>query len=591
MNRHKSFFIDPFTLQMARALARGLSQTYNVSPPLLDIALNFCTPPRKEMAHLSFPCFFLSKKLKAKPQEIARLLAKACNTDPVFEQTLAEGPYLNLFFQSEFIVKHLLTPIKQGHFFSTPKKEMAPFLIEFSQPNTHKTLHVGHMRNLCFGHALSTLLKRRGFSVITCTYPGDVGTHVAKCLWYLKYHNKETPPRGKEGQWLGDMYTKAIKKLETVPDPQTKNQLSEILAQLTRQEGDFFAIWKKTRAWSTELMKALYGWTHTHFDHWFWESEVDLPSQKWIKELYKQGKLEKSEGAIGIHLGEKLKFCLLLKADGNGLYATKDLYLARMRWEKFAFSQCIYIVDNRQEWYFLQIFETLKRLGYEELAGKSIHLKYNFVELKSGPMSSRKGNILPIMDLIKEMSNLVKTRHLEKYIPSWSKQKIEQTASQIAEGAIKFGMNEQDLNKKIVFDKEEWLKWDGKSGPYIQYAYARTQSLLAKHRAGDNKAAKSGENKELITVKDLCPEEWNLIMELGKASTVLEKSAWELKTSPLCHYIYDVSKSFAQFYQNCKVLEETDTTRKAFRLLLVESTGSVLKEVLFCLGIEAPNQM
>ena len=448
-----------------------------------------------------------------------------------------------------------------------------------------------------------------------------MGAHVAKCLWYLKHHNTEPLPTDNKGQWLGAIYTRAYQQFEKTKNPlqkeKNKKQITDILQQLQKKRGEFYDLWKETRLWSKNLMDEVYKWAGVQFDHWYWESEIDEPSVEWVKKLYQQKKLQLSESAIGMDLGETLGFCLLLKSDGNGLYATKDLYLAKKKFADHKPTKNVYIVDQRQEAHFQQIFKVLENISFKEQAKKSVHLKYNFVELKNGAMSSRAGNIVPIMTLIETMTDYIIETFLKKYKGEWLEEKIKNTAHIIAQGAIKYGMNEQDLNKKIVFDMREWLKLDGRSGPYIQYAHARACSLLKKSGppseneevipSGREKGGlKSGAAKEKgqrnyekiipegykINMAALHPpEEWNLVLHLSWFSLTMEKCAWQMKTSPVCHYLFELAQKFSRFYQNCPISTLDNEEQKKFRLLLVQVVKRTLEEGLSILSIPAPEQM
>ena len=410
-----------------------------------------------------------------------------------------------------------------------------------------------------------------------------MGAHVAKCLWYLKYHNTEPVPDRRKGAWLGAVYSKAFQTFEQTDKEQNQKKITEILRQLQNKSSEFYKLWQQSRRWSQTLMEEVYQWAGAKFDHWYWESEMDAPSVKWVRDLLNQGKLKVSESAVGMDLG-KLGFCLLLKSDGNGLYATKDLYLARKKFEDHNPAKNIYIVDQRQEGHFKQVFKVLENIGFKKEAEKSQHLKYNFVELKTGAMSSRAGNIVPIMTLIEKMTDYIKTAFLKKYEEEWTKEKINHTAYIIAQGAVKYGMNEQELNKKIVFDMKEWLKIDGRSGPYIQYAHARACSLLKKARA-ENKTIKA---KALFLHS---PEEWDLILHLSWFSLVMEKCAWRMTTSPVCYYLFDLAQKFSRFYQNCPISTLDNEEQKNFRLFLVQAVKNSLREGLAVLSIPAPEQM
>jgi arginyl-tRNA synthetase len=581
-------YLDPLYLQSAEKIKTLLEKKGVGDLTVAGIARDFSEPPQLEMGHLAFPCFQLAKTLKRKPNEIAIELAAEIAGLGFFSEAKAVGPYLNLFFSAQTLGELVVAPLLSEKLLTIPELKMNPVLVEYSQPNTHKELHVGHMRNLCLGNALVRMLKYSGRPVVANTFPGDVGTHVAKCLWYLKFHNQEQPVAGKEGEWLGRMYSVAHNKLEdekgTPQEEINRQQLTEILKQLEQKSGEFYDLWKKTREWSIALMKKLYDWADVHFDVWFWESDVDSASVAWVKELYAQGKLQESKGAVGLDLeAEKLGFCLLLKSDGNGLYATKDLELARRKFEKYNPSQSVYVVDMRQELHFKQVFAALKHIGFEEQADRCFHLKYNFVELPDGAMSSRKGNIIPITDLINQMHEHVKTHYLSRYADEWSAEEVDATADMVTQGAIKYGMNSMDPNKKIVFKMEEWLKLDGESGPYIQYAHARICSLLEK-----NKVDISGPTSFSKLTE---PSELQLLMKIAQFNKVVESGAQNLKTAQLCSYLYDLAKNFNSFYHDSPIGKLEDQELKQARSALAAATAKVLKQGLALLGIPAPAKM
>ncbi len=581
--------LDPIYLTMAHALQKALVELGVVDASVEKIAAELTTPPKVEMGHFAFPCFQYAKALQKKPTELAQELAhklQAPFSKAPFSKSQVAGPYLNLFLSPQELGKSVIAPLQKGQLLQRAPQKMDPILIEYSQPNTHKELHVGHMRNMCLGNALVRILRYTGRPVVANTYPGDVGTHVAKCLWYMKYHNSQSAPTEGKGEWLGKMYSLAHNKLEdergTPQEEVNRQQLTAILKQLEQKSGEFYELWQQTRKWSIDLMKALYAWADVQFDVWYWESEVDSASVKAAEELYQQGKLTKSEGAIGLDLeAEGLGFCLLLKTDGNGLYATKDIELARRKFATYKPSRSIYVVDMRQELHFKQVFAVLKNIGFAE-AEKCFHLKYNFVELPDGAMSSRKGNIVPIMELIHRMRDHVKTHYLARYNEEWSQQEIDQTADMVTHGAIKYGMNAMDPNKKIIFKMEEWLKLDGESGPYVQYSYARIQSLLQK--IPQTSATVNFAKLEM-------PVELELSLKLAQFNKTVENCAQNLRTSTLCIYLYETAKLFNSFYHDCPIGKIDDVELQQARLALVQATGDLLKKGLELLGIPAPGRM
>ncbi len=560
-------------------------------------------PPNLELAHLAFGCFIVSKELKKSPAAVSTELCQSITTnfnlaDYGVQSVVAAGPYLNFKVTPEFLYQNVVADILDLSYFKRELMSQAlsqKTMIEYSQPNTHKELHVGHMRNLCLGDSLIRLMRRAygNEKIISTTFPGDVGTHVAKCLWYIKNHVSEFEFQQKSqteerGEWLGRMYSAGNLKLEdeaNIPEQfeRNKKQLTEILKQLEHQSGEFFDLWKETRQWSVDLMNKVYQWAGVEFDRWYWESEVDAASVETVKKYYMEGKLQKSEGAIGLDFSaDNLGFCLLLKSDGTGLYATKDLELARRKFEEFKIQKSVYVVDQRQALHFKQVFKTLEHLGFEQ-AKDCFHLQYNFVELPDGAMSSRKGNIVPLMHLVSSMQDHVKNEYLSRYEKEWSEAEIELVADTVAKGAIKYGMLKQDTNKKIVFDMAEWLKLDGESGPFIQYSYARINSLLKKFSYDHTQKINGSLLSHVAEIQ--------MMQHLMNFNSQILTSADGYKPASMCSYLYDTAKKFNVFYHECSIGNAENEDLKKARLALAYATGLVLKEGLALLGIPVPERM
>lgn len=587
---------DPIRKLVSESILAALkAMGCDVLPSMEELALQLVEPPQSAMGDLAFGCFILAKNLKKSPAVLAQELSQALQGMDVasrgIEKFAPAGPYINFTLKSDMIGREILNPILEGSFFQTKLTKNNPkTMIEFSQPNTHKELHVGHMRNACLGDALVRMGRYAGLDIISATFPGDVGTHVAKALWYLKYHHQGPLPTTDRGEWLGKVYSKAHLMLEdqigTAQEEKNREQLTTILKQLENKSGEFYDLWKETRQWSIDLMKHVYAWAGIQFDQWYWESDVDSASVEYVKKLFAEGKLVKSEGAIGYDLeAEKLGFCLLLKSDGTGLYATKDIELARRKFEDFKIEKNIYVVDMRQELHFKQVFKVLEKIGFPQ-AKDCFHLKYNFVELPDGAMSSRKGNIVPLMELVHRMEEMVKKEYLSRYKGEWSEEEINHTAHQVAQGAIKYGMLRMDTNKKIVFDIAEWLKLDGESGPFIQYSGARIQSLVRKLSENKSDFYKQA-NYSLLTHAT----EKQLMQALLQFHSTVLSAVEGSKPHVLCTYLYDVSKRFNQFYHDCSIGQAETAELKTARLALAQSTGLILKKGLEILGIPSPEKM
>ncbi|MBF0315201.1 MAG: arginine--tRNA ligase [Oligoflexia bacterium] len=596
-------YIDPIKKDLSHFLL-GIIEKSGAACSVDMLQKNFCAPPSLDLGHIAFPCFFLAKSLKKAPLQIASTLAQTIAALPaaarptLIKQAKAEGPYLNFYLDLKELGTLVLEQIlqeDQTFFKITISGQALPkTMIEFSQPNTHKELHVGHMRNLALGDSLIRLYRYCGFPVVSTTFPGDVGTHVAKCLWYLKHHQKEAIPTTmeKRGEFLGKIYTLAHKKLEeelgTPLESENREILTQILKELHQGHGEYFNLWKESREWSLLQMRNLYKWSDVHFDQWYFESEVDAPSVALIKKYLEKGLFVQSEGAVGVDLSsDNLGFCLLLKSDGNGLYATKDIELARRKFEEHKIEKSIYVVDVRQSLHFAQVFKVLELMGFAH-AKDCIHLAYDFVELPDGAMSSRKGNIVPIQELIDEMVKLIRNNYLLQYENLWSEEEIARTAHHVAIGAIKYGMLRIDPQRKIVFDLPEWLKIDGESGPYIQYSHARISSLIEKVAP---KYAASANNSAIPWEELKERSEEALMLKLADFNQVVISAQENNRPSFVCAYLYDLCKLYNNFYAECSVAHAASPEIGSARLALSKCVREVLREGLSLLGIPAPKRM
>lgn len=580
---------NPLLKLVATKIKSALNETYpDYEISEQQIYGQITTPPNLKLGQFAFPCFMMAKELKKGPPQISAQLKEKIATDEFITEVNPAGPYLNFKISSKAFGEFILKEIISENFFTQEITDVKPkTMIEYSQPNTHKEMHVGHMRNLCLGNALVRIKRYCNQDVLATTYPGDSGTHVAKCLWYLKNHNKGAIPTEEKGAWLGRIYSTANLLLEdqlgTEKEEQNRKELTEILRQLEAESGEFYDLWVETRKWSIDLMNEAYDWADVQFDRWFFESEVDRPSLKTVKDLYNKGLLVEDQGAIGMDLSDdKLGFCILIKSDGNGLYATKDVELAIKKFKDFGIEKNIYIVDERQSFHFKQVFKVLEKIGFPQ-AKDCHHLPYDVVELPDGPMSSRKGNIVPLMELIHKMEATIKNNYLEKYRGDWTDAEIEETAKIVANGAIKYGMVRVDNIRKIIFDMNEWLKLDGDTGPYLQYVHARIQSLIAK--SGIELDASIEWNK---LEKE---QEQALLLKLHAFNEVVLRAHELNKTILLTGYLFELGKLYNSFYAECPINKESDEELKKARLALSLSVAKTMKVGLSLLGITAPQKM
>ena len=454
MNQLENFSYDPAKCSLATSLFKALGKIEANLPPELTVVDFFRTleqPPEKALGDYALPCFRFAKAIKKNPNEVAtelkRLLEEEKN--PWVESVVLKGAFLNIFTNQKEVAKNLIPTLVNGSGFKVLKSNKdhnnTKVMIEFSQPNTHKEFHVGHGRNVCLGDSICRIFNYNGYNVVPVNYIGDEGTHIAKCLWAVDNYTGSEKLENVENkaEWLGQRYVEANNKLKDAPDEATKTQynkeISEILKQIENKSGKYYDIWKVTRQYCLDDFDRIYKWLDVHFDHFFYESQVSEDSQAIVDEYIKKGLFVEDQGAIGFDMSDKkLGFFLARKSDGTTLYITKDLALAKVKFNEYAIDRSIYVVGSEQNFHFKQLFYALERMGFPQ-ATKCYHLSYGMVVRPDGKMSSRAGNSFTFLQLINLVIEEINT-YLEKYSAEWTKEQKEDTAHKLAVGAIKYGM-------------------------------------------------------------------------------------------------------------------------------------------------------
>jgi len=424
---------------------------------------------------------------------------------------------------------------------------------------------------------LVNLWRYAGHQVIATNYVGDIGSHVAKCLWALeKFHQDEQYPENK-GKYLGKIYTEAVNEIDA--NPEFKKEADEVLQKLEHGDKKWLALWKETRQWSLDEFDRIYKILDIKFDKVYSISKMEKPGKKIVEELLQKGIAEKSEGATVINLEKyNLKYFLLLKSDGSSLYATSDLALAQAKFKKYNLDESIVLVDTRQSFYFEQLFQTLKVMGFDK---PMVHVPYEFVTLKEGAMSSRAGNVVLFDDFFVQVKSQA-MQETKKRHDDWSEKKTEETAEKIALSAIKFQMLKTGNNNVIVFDIDEALSFDGTSGPYLQYTVSRINSILNKE--------KPGVFKEINYNKLNTDLEKEMISKLASFPESVAIATSDFQPSHLTQYLFELAKLFSSFYQSIPILSSEAEVKNA-RLALIVAVRQVLTNGLTLLGIETLDQM
>src|SRR3989338_5993322 len=527
-----------------------------------DIQLE--TPKNKEHGDLSLPCF----KLKKSPEFI---LTKLTLPNYIKEAKII-GTYLNFYLKPEYKAKKLLEYIPKF------KKTGKRIMLEYSQANTHKAFHVGHIRGTSIGEALARILEFTGNKVLRVNYQGDTGMHVAKWIWcYNKFHKNEEPPQQNKTKWISHIYVEAVQNLGK--DEKLEKEIRELNKKIDRRDKSVLDIWKKSRKWSLDEFETIYKDLNTRFDYYFFERDMEKSAKELSKQLIEDKIAVISDKATIMDLKkENLSIWVLLRDDGTPLYSSKDLVLAKKKFEKYKINKSIYIVGAAQTLHFQQCFKTLELMGFKNYKN-CYHIPYSEVRLPYGKMSSRTGENILYQEMLEELFNYskkeTKLRHRE-----WSETKINKNSKEIAITSIKFTMLHQDNNKNITFDLQKSLDFQGETGPYIQYVHARCSSILK------NQKLNFKINYKLLKT----PEEINLIDELSKFEEVILQSSEHYKINLVANYTIKLAKTFNEFYHNCQVLKSEPKLKEA-RLKLVEKTQKIIALCLNLLGINPIKEM
>ncbi len=531
-------------------------------------------PPDPKLGDYAFPCFSLSKEMKKSPVEIAKDISKRLGEIKGVDKILAIGPYVNFFVDKNTLAEEILNLIlKEKDNYGKGAYAKEKIMVEFSQANTHKAFHIGHIRGTSLGESISRILEFEGNKVLRVNYQGDTGMHVAKWLWcYLKYHKKE---RLKDDEsWIASIYVEAVKKL--LEKPELQEEVNEINRKLeSKKDKKLNKLWEETRKLSLDSFEAIYKELDTHFDQYFFESHVEKRGKDIAKELVNKKIAEVDNGATIVNLEKyDLGVWVLLRSDGTVLYSTKDLALAEKKFEEHKIDRAVYVVGSAQRLHVYQMIKTLELMKFKQ-AKNCQYVPISEVRLPEGKMSSRTGDNILYSDfkdeLVEHASSEIKKR--EKI----SSKELGKRSLAIAIAALKYSMLKQDTNKSIVFDKHEALRFEGDTGPYLLYSYARAKSILEKAKYSNKKFDVSLDEKEV-----------NLILELSKFPDVVLQSYNNLEPHSIANYANHLAQTFNEFYHSNQVI---GSDNEQFRLVLVDCFSQVLKNALYLLGIPVIERM
>lgn len=561
--------------QVLTDIKRAMGKEY--SPTLADLSV----PPNPELGDIAFPCFGLAKALKRSPAEIAAELAAKIGPKGYIKSITALGPYVNFLLDPASFGTTVLDQVKRAgaDYGRSDTGSKVRVMVEYANPNTHKDVHIGHLRNFFVGQATVNALDAVGFDVVPVSYVNDLGAHVAVCLWGIQnIYKGPLPPKEEDAvSFMGRMYAEATKAMEG--NPAIKDEVSAMHRDLETGEGPYFKLWKKTRAWSVKYLTTVFKELKLPIRANYYESELIGETKAIVEDLIKKGIVRHSNGAWIVDLeAEKFGVNLLVKSDGTLLYNAKDLALAVRKAQDYGAKRSLYVVDARQSLAMNQLFATYKKMGQEE---ELAHVSYEFVTLKEGAMSSRKGNIIRYEffrdAMVEEARKETTTRHAD-----WSSKRVETAARAVAFGAMRFAMLRQDLDKKITFDMEESLSFEGFTGPYLLYTLARIKSILKK----------AGRTKKIHATDVLVlPAEKKLLLAIATYPDAVYAAATDVRLSGLAQHLFDLAKRFAEFYEAAPVLAAADKKLMGQRLALCEAVLRTLENGLAILGMDTVSEM
>lgn len=600
--------------QLTADVRAAIKALYGQEVP--DNLLQLQKTKREFEGHLTLVTFPLLRISRKKPEETAQEIGQYLqeNSDAVAAFNVVKG-FLNLVVAPQKWVELLEVIDADDHYGFVKPTEASPLvMIEYSSPNTNKPLHLGHVRNNLLGWSLSQIMEANGNRVVKTNIVNDRGIHICKSmLAWLKYGNGETPQSsGKKGDHLiGDYYVafdkhyrEQVKELkakfiaegiaEEEAETRAKNEAPliveahEMLVKWEQGDKEVRDLWRKMNAWVYEGFDETYKALGVGFDKIYYESDTYLEGKEKVDEGLKKGIFyRRPDGSVWADLTkEGLDEKLLLRADGTSVYMTQDIGTAKLRFQDYPIDKMIYVVGNEQNYHFQVLSILLDKLGFEW--GKSlVHFSYGMVELPNGKMKSREGTVVDADELVAEMVRQARETADEsgKFADMPEEEKA-QVARIVGMGALKYFLLKVDARKNMLFNPEESIDFNGNTGPFIQYTYARIRSIL-------RKAAEAGIEvpAQLPTDVELSVKEETLVQHVADFANVVRQAGQEYSPSSVAAYCYDLVKEYNQFYHDFSILREEDAKKRAFRLVLSKNVAKVVRLGMSLLGIEMPERM
>ncbi|MFN4085094.1 MAG: arginine--tRNA ligase [Spirosomataceae bacterium] len=586
--------------QLTQGIHQALTTLYQYE---MDITLQ-ATRKDFEGSH-TFVVFPLVKALKKSPAEIGQAIGDYLvqNLPFVAGFNVVQG-FLNIVLTDQAWISTFQSIL--DHPVDRLPKRNASVMVEYSSPNTNKPLHLGHLRNNFLGHSMARILEANGWDVVKACLVNDRGIHICKSMIaYARLGNGETPESsGIKGDHLAGKYyvlydqlfKKEVEELvaQGIPEEEAKKKApillaaQDLLVQWEQQDPEVISLWKKMNGWVYDGFKQTYDLIGVDFDTTYYESDTYLLGKELVEEGLAKGVFyQKPDQSVWIDLTEEgLDHKLVLRGDGTSVYMTQDLGTTDLKFADHPTEKSIWVVGNEQDYHFQVLFAILKRLG-RTYADGCYHLSYGMVDLPTGKMKSREGTVVDADDLVKEMIETAEeTTRSRGKIDDFSPEEASNLFKMLALGALKYFLLKVEPKKRMLFNPQESIDFQGNTGPFIQYTHARIQSILRKAQAQDIVVP-----QVVSTDLHLTGSEVALIQLLNDYPNQLAKAGLEYAPSILANYAFDVAKQFNSFYAECSVLNEANLEIRNFRLALIDQVAKTLKKSMYLLGVNVPERM
>ena len=539
------------------------------------------TPQDQKMGDYAFPCFKLAKVLRKAPPLIAKDIADAISANDIFEKVEQVNAYVNMFISREEFVEEVLEEVmeKGDEYGRSNVGEGKPVIVEFSSPNIAKPFHIGHIRSTVIGNSINLLWDAMGYKVTRINHLGDYGTQFGKMIVAYRHWGNEEDVRREPIKTLLHYYTKFHEEAEK--DPSLDDEARETFAKLEQGGKEETELWQWFRDESLKEFTRVYNMLGIEYDSYAGESFYSDKMPAVVQELKDKNLLVESNGAEIVDLEPYgLTPAPILKSDGSTLYITRDLACAKYRKATYDFYKNIYVVASQQNLHFQQLKKILELMGYE-WSKDIIHVPFGLVSLEEGTMSTRHGRVVFLEDVLNRAIEETKEIILEKGVAT---DNIDETAKQVGVGAVVFNELSNNRIKDYVFSWKQVLDFNGETGPYVQYTYARCASIL--RNAGDDAKDLTGFDPSYVTGEAA----YTLAKEIYALTDVIIEAGEKYEPSILTRHIVDMAQAFNKFYHDEHILTDDKEERKA-KLALVVAAKTAIKNGLRLLGMEAPERM